>query len=93
MAHHSLGISRVGDQLLMGLFGEGGTGKSRVIEVIRDWFNLIHQGQWLIVTATTEAAAVRINGTTLHSAVGIPVEAGDRENEIKVGRATDKQVL
>jgi hypothetical protein len=93
VAHQSLGINRVGDQLLMGVFGEGGTGKSRVIEAIRGWFNFIGQGHRLIVTATTGAAAVRINGSTLHSAVGIPVEAGDREKEIKVSRVTDKQVL
>lgn len=93
IAHQSLGIGRVGDQLLMGVFGEGGTGKSRVIEAIRDWFNFIGHGRRLITTATTGAAAVRINGSTLHSAVGIPVEAGDSEKDIKVSRVTDKQVL
>ena len=41
----------------------------------------------------TGAAAVRINGTTLHSAVGIPVEVGDCEKEIKVSQVTNKQVL
>ena len=41
----------------------------------------------------TGAAAVRIDGTILHSAVGIPVEAGDREKEIKVSQVTDKRVL
>ena len=92
IVHHSLGISPVGDLLLMGTFGEGGTGKSRMIEAIQDWFNLINQGQRLIVTAMTGAAAVRIDGTTLHSAVGIPVEAGDREKEIKVSQVTDKRV-
>jgi ABC-type dipeptide/oligopeptide/nickel transport system ATPase component len=93
VAYHSLGHSKVGSQLLMGIFGEGGTGKSRVIDAICDWFNLINQKQRLIITATTGAAAVKINGSTLHSAVGIPVETGDKEREIKVARVTDKQQL
>jgi hypothetical protein len=93
VAEHSVGRSRIPGQLLMGIFGEGGTGKSRLIEAIRSWFSLVGQGQRLIVTATTGAAAVRINGSTLHSAAAIPVEAGDREKQMKVGRATNKQVL
>ena len=36
---------------------------------------------------------MKINGSTLHSAVGIPVESGDREQQIKVARVTDKQLL
>src|SRR5204862_5632458 len=38
IADHSTGRSKVGAQLLMGIFGEGGTGKSRLIEAIRPWF-------------------------------------------------------
>ena len=82
VANHSLGQSKVGTQLLMGIFGEGGTEKSHIIEAIHDWFNLINQAQRLIITATIGAAAVKINGSTLHSAVGIPVESGDREQQI-----------
>ena len=36
---------------------------------------------------------MKINGSTLHSAVGIPVESGNREQQIKVARVTDKQLL
>jgi hypothetical protein len=93
VANHSQSQSKVGSQLLMGIFGEGGTGKSRVIEAIGHWFHLINQAQRLIVTATTGAAAVKIHGSTLHSAVGIPVESGDRDKQIKVAKVTDKQVL
>jgi ATP-dependent DNA helicase PIF1 len=93
IAEHSLGRSQIGNQLLMGIFGEGGTGKSRLIEAIRSWFGLVGQEQRLIVTATTGAAAVRINGSTLHSAASIPVETGDEEKKIKTGRATDKQIM
>ena len=77
----------------MRVFGERGTGKSRLINAIQGWFDFINQGQQLIVTATTRAAAVKINGSTLHSAVGIPVEADDQQKEPKVSRVTDKQVL
>ena len=75
VANHSLGQSKVGTQLLMGIFGEGGTEKSHIIEAIHDWFNLINQAQRLIITATTGAAVVKINGSTLRSAVGIPIES------------------
>ena len=95
IADHSLGISRVGDQLLMGVFGEGGTGKSRMIDAIQGWFSLIHQGERLIITATTGAAAVKIDGSILHSAVSIPVEAGDPQGNkvLAAVRRKDKHIL
>jgi len=93
IAEHSLSQSKLGSQLLMGTFGEGGTGKSRIIEAIRDWFSLINQEKRLVVTATTGAAAAKISGSTLHSAAAIPVEAGDREKQIRASKATDKQAL
>jgi hypothetical protein len=34
VTNHSIGESKVGPQLLMGVYGEGGTGKSRVINAI-----------------------------------------------------------
>ena len=77
IALHSLGYSEVGMQLLMGVFGEAGTGKSRVITAIRAWFALLDRSKDLVTTAMTGAAAFQIRGSTLHSAVGIPVELGD----------------
>src|SRR5271154_3692295 len=58
-------------QLLMGLFGEGGTRKSRVINAIRKWFQVRGMSDELLITATTGAAAVKIGGRTLHSAIGL----------------------
>lgn len=55
-------------QLCQFLGGEGGTGKSRVIEVIAALFarrGILHR---LLVTATSGTAAARINGVTIHSA-------------------------
>ena len=90
VARHSIGFRTDYDQLLMGTFGEGGTGKSCLIEVIREWFALTNQINRLIVTATTGAAAVRINGSTLHSAVGIAVENYDSNSAAKT---SDKDIL
>ncbi len=62
----------------MGLFGEAGTGKSRVVDAIRLWFQRIGRESELVVTATTGVAAFNIRGTTLHSALGIAIEDSDR---------------
>src|SRR5579859_4221125 len=85
IADHALKKSQFENQLLMGIFGEGGTGKSRLIEAIRAWFSQRNRGNKLKVTAMTGTAALRlnatpsmVNATTLHSAIGIPVENGDK---------------
>jgi hypothetical protein len=72
--YHSLGISKLGNQLLMGLFGEAGTGKSRVVNAIHAWFAYLNWSDKLVVTATIGTAAFNICGETLHSALGITVE-------------------
>ena len=61
----------------MGIFGEGGTGKSRLIEAIRIWFAALSRTNELVVTATTGTAAFNVKGRTLYSSIGIPVENGD----------------
>ena len=95
VAAHSIGFKDLLNQLLIGVFGNGGTGKSRVVEAIRHWFEIINQQQRLIVTATTGAAAVKIYGSTLHSAVSIPVEAGDPQGNkvLAAVRRKDKHIL
>ena len=67
----------------MGIFGEGGTGKSTLIDAVRAWFKFCRREEELIVTATTGAAASKINGTTVHSATGIPFskKKGRRDEE------------
>jgi len=51
IANHSIGQSKFGDQLQMGIFGEGGTGKSRLIMAIRAWFCRLGRSESLVITA------------------------------------------
>ncbi|HLP35109.1 MAG TPA: DUF6570 domain-containing protein [Amoebophilaceae bacterium] len=51
------------------LLGEGGTGKSQVINSIRTFFHTIGKSQLLRLTASTGKAAALIKGTTIHSLV------------------------
>ncbi|KAJ7776486.1 hypothetical protein DFH07DRAFT_731881, partial [Mycena maculata] len=69
IAHHSL--QNRPDQLRMLLTGPGGTGKSRVIDALRDFFELRGQGRRLRLAAYTGVAARNINGMTLHAALCI----------------------
>src|SRR5579859_1191142 len=70
-ANASVSVDDCEPQLLMGLFGEGGTGKSRVISAICKWFQTRGMSDELLITATTGSAAVKIGGQTLHSAIGL----------------------
>ena len=51
IANHSIGQSKFGDQLRMGIFGEGGTGKSRLIMAIRAWFCRLGRSERLLLPA------------------------------------------
>ena len=73
IASHTLGNSKVGPQLRMGLFGEGGTGKSRLITAVRAWFAVLNRENEIMVTASTGTAAFNIGGSTLHSAANLPI--------------------
>ena len=82
IALQTVGQGKMGEQLRMGLFGEGGTGKSRVVEAIREWFRLLGRSKELVVTGTMGVAARNIGGGTVHSALGIPVEQFDRRSKV-----------
>ncbi|KFG84187.1 hypothetical protein MANI_116079 [Metarhizium anisopliae] len=62
------------DQLCQFIGGEGGTGKSRIIEAIVELFTRRDVEHRLLVTATSGTAAARINGITIHSAFNLSVE-------------------
>ncbi|EXK24151.1 hypothetical protein FOMG_19112 [Fusarium oxysporum f. sp. melonis 26406] len=55
-------------QLCQFVGGEGGTGKSRVIEALVELFASKCISDRLLITATSGTAAARINGITIHSA-------------------------
>jgi hypothetical protein len=65
VAHHT--TLEKPDQLLMYLGGPGGTGKSRVVNALRDFFNLRRQPRRFRLAAYTGVAARNIGGATLHS--------------------------
>src|SRR5205809_577667 len=73
IAYHTLGRSKVGPQLRLGVFGEGGMGKSRLIAAVRAWFAALNRQNELVVTAPTGTAAFNVVGITLHSTVNLPI--------------------
>jgi len=90
ICNHALGHYLPQDpQLLLGVFGAGGTGKSTLIEALQVWFRRNNRDRELIVTATTGSAAVKIGGTTVHTAVSIPIETPDGK---RVGKLKEKQI-
>ncbi|KAJ6556237.1 hypothetical protein B0H19DRAFT_947758, partial [Mycena capillaripes] len=58
-------------QLRMLLSGPGGTGKSRVIHALQDFFRMRGQARRFRLAAFTGVAARNINGMTLHAALCI----------------------
>ena len=68
------------DALLLIIIGVAGTGKSYLINAIR---NLLQQA--CVVTATTGKASYNINGSTIHSLLKLPV--GLRRNKDLTGQA------
>ncbi|KZV98824.1 hypothetical protein EXIGLDRAFT_584675, partial [Exidia glandulosa HHB12029] len=55
--------------LRMMLSGPGGTGKSRVIHALKDWFDSRNQSRRFRLASYTGVAANNISGMTLHSAL------------------------
>lgn len=70
IAHH-IKQTRLGqsvDQMRMLVTGEGGTGKTYLIQCITNLLKFIDRSQWLIKAAPTGRAANIIHGDTLHTA-------------------------
>ena len=63
-------------QLLMVIPGEGGVGKSKVIQIITENFRRRGLKEWWVKGAYTGIAASLIDGKTLHVLAGIPVRGG-----------------
>ena len=62
------------EQLLMVVHGEGGTGKSKVIELVTKRFELCDVPTWLKKGAFTGIAAALIGGNTLHTLAQISLQ-------------------
>lgn len=67
-------------QLCQFVGGEGGTGKSRIVEALVASFGEKGISNRLLVTATLETAAARIDGITTHSACGFTKDQGPGAN-------------
>ncbi|KZT59320.1 hypothetical protein CALCODRAFT_431062, partial [Calocera cornea HHB12733] len=65
-------IHRSKEQLLMYVSGVGGTGKSHVIKSIIALFHLAKRTHNLLLSAPTGAAAILINGYTIHALTLLP---------------------
>lgn len=74
-------------QLLMHVPGEGGVGKSKVIQTITEKFKSVGAGDKLVKAAYTGIAASLIGGSTLHVITRMPL----RDNT-KQSPETDKQL-
>lgn len=74
-------IGRKPPQLLMMIPGEGGVGKSKVIQTITRNFQSRDVGNWLVKGAYTGIAASLIDGRTLHVLAGIPIKGGKQSGQ------------
>jgi len=71
IATHSRQTSGNVEPLRMYLGGPGGTGKSRVIAALTDYFALNGESRRLRLASFTGIASKNINGTTLHTALAL----------------------
>jgi len=72
--------------------GEGGTGKTVLLNAITHTFDYLEALTLLAKTATTGVAASLVGGQTVHSWAGIPIRAADNPNWMeKSGEATVKK--
>jgi ATP-dependent DNA helicase PIF1 len=69
VAHHALSDSP--EPLRMYLGGMGGTGKTRVIKALLQWFEERGESHRMVVLAPTGAAASIIRGSTYHSFLSV----------------------
>ena len=70
IAEHSLANGRL-PPLRMFINGSGGTGKSRVINALKDYFDACGQGRRFRLASYTGIAAKNIHGMTLHAALSL----------------------
>ncbi|KAF6763374.1 hypothetical protein DFP72DRAFT_762276, partial [Ephemerocybe angulata] len=69
VAHHALSITP--SPLRMYIGGQGGTGKTRVLEALQHWFDSRGEAYRMIVLGPTGASASIIGGSTYHSYLAV----------------------
>jgi helitron helicase-like protein/PIF1-like helicase len=69
--HHGKSTLEAEDQMLLAVAGEGGVGKTRVIQAVELGFELLQRKDEVLLLAPTGAAAYNIGGRTIHTALGI----------------------
>lgn len=79
IASHSISVNP--QPLNMYIGGMGGTGKTRVINALQDWFQSRGESHRMVVLAPTGAAASLIGGSTYHTFLS--VVTGDRVKKRK----------
>jgi hypothetical protein len=91
-ARNSLAGNEV-EQLLMVIVGQGGTGKTTLINAITRAFDQVGISSWLAKTAISGVAASLIGGRTVHWWAGIPVQnEGDvKEPSTRAGRMVEER--
>ncbi|KAJ7080289.1 hypothetical protein C8R43DRAFT_1092852 [Mycena crocata] len=81
VANHS--IAEDPEQLKMYLGGIGGTGKTRVIQALQEFFEERDEEHRFLVLAPTGTAAALLNGSTYHSVLGIfDRDSGERADGV-----------
>ena len=70
-------------QLMMIILGEGGTGKTVIINEVTKLFASLSVSGMLAKTATSGVAVTLISGTTLHNWAGLPMVIWHTEGWIK----------
>jgi PIF1-like helicase len=75
------------EQFLEYVGGAGGTGKSRIIEAIKELFRLRDEAHLVIITASSGSAASKVEGITIHSACKLSVDdSGRRLNKNNISQ-------
>jgi Helitron helicase-like domain at N-terminus/PIF1-like helicase len=87
MRLHGRPIVEKEDQFLLYVAGEGGTGKSRVVEAIKLGMELLGREKEVVVTAPTGNSANHIQGNTIHTALDVMVHG--RRRRRASGRTSD----
>jgi PIF1-like helicase len=87
MRLHERPVVEKEDQFLLYVAGEGGTGKSRVVEAIKVGMELLGREKEVVVTAPTRNSANHIQGNTIHTALDIIVRG--RRRRKASGRTSD----